>query len=300
MDLNCVTLPTLYSVEGNFLICGIFNAILTVNTVVVNSGVLYVLIVKMKRYNKVSEVLIIILGLSDLLTGIFLQIPYTYLLFLWSVGLQSCPILIYTQCCGFALMLDSVVVISLITYDMFCKITKPFNYKESSLKFFLLFLLIVCTLTDISVVLFVYVLPTSMWILFVTFASIFGLTMFIFMCYAHFKINKEVKQIQENDPHFSQTLNYQMNRKTAKMSQSILIVFALCLLPSCFIILFTSVIGYTIFIERYIRCWVSFVSLHNQLIDPIIYCVRLESVRNEVIRTFFRSNNRVGAVVENT
>ena len=73
------------------------------------------------------------------------------------------------------------------------------------------------------------------------------------------------------------------------------------LLTICVISLLFSIIIFNkheTFIRGFIQPWLYFVVQLNPLLDPIIYCMRLESVRKEVfktLRTFFRKNNRVQA-----
>lgn len=288
MGFKCaISLTMSYAARINWFACGVFTLLLSISTALANAGVLFVLIVKMRRVKNISEILLILLGVTDLLAGTFMHPFSAKVWFSWSANIESCTTFIYAYCSAYILTTVSTVTTLFITVDMYWKITKPFSLRWSD-KTCLLSILSAWILITALVVLFVYVLPEKTWIIFETTMYIYGIMSYLYMCFAHYKINQEVKKmrrVQNSNISFS---DLETIKKTAKMSQSVLIAFAACYSPHAVAsVLSRTMPGKFVFMELYIRPWCDCISFGNSLMNPVIYCLRLKSVRKAVVETLF-------------
>lgn len=75
-------------------------------------------------------------------------------------------------------------------------------------------------------------------------------------------------------------------QKTSKLSQSVLIAFGCCYGVLVALSLVTMTVGYTAFIKLFITPLSLFINNINALLDPVLYCLRMESVKDEVYPGF--------------
>lgn len=169
---------------------------------------------------------------------------------------------------------------------MYWSITKPFAEARNSKKYSL-FLLVIWTSILILVALFVYVFPKKMWLPFQTIASVIAIIAYVFMCFAHYKVNKEVRNMQEAHNQSNSFSDVKTIGRTVKMSRSVLLSFGFCYIPYIVLVLCRAVVGDSVILKLYIKPWCDIIGLFNPLFDPILYCLQLKSVRNAVFQTLF-------------
>ena len=130
---------------------------------------------------------------------------------------------------------------------------------------------------------------------------------FACLCAIRYQIVKECANItnrRENQPMNIQDV--QMILQCSRISKSILISFSICFIPWICIGTATLLNIHSIPLYRiYIQPWLIFAGSLNSLTDPLVYCFRLQSVKDYLKNLFvnfyqrFRRINRVEEVREN-
>lgn len=282
--------------QRNIFAIAILELLLTISVILTNSVVLYALVVKLKRFTESSQALLVFLVVSDLLSGLLLMPVAIYHSFLRSENVQSCSTLRYMRCMGFTLTLITVATILFITVEMLWNITKPLD-EPRSIRTYALLVLLVWLFIFILVILFVYILPPEIYVLFQAIMSTIGLGIYFFMWIAHYRVNKEVRRMQNiyqdsNNSSRDSSSNIKTIRKTVRMSKSVLMAFGFCYIPYIVLVICNFVVGNSnSFLDVYMEPWCDFIALLNPLFDPIIYCLRLNRVRDVIYRMFVWKNS---------
>ena len=84
----------------------------------------------------------------------------------------------------------------------------------------------------------------------------------------------------------------QMKIKAANMSKSVLIAFSICFMPLTIIFPLTEALRDNNYVASFLAPWGAFLFVSNPLLDPLIYCIRLKTVRNYIFSHFGRCNIR--------
>lgn len=291
IDLPCKFLVATSTLEKiNAFIVAVVTVLITISVLITNAIVLYVFIVKLRKYKNVSDLLLISLVSCDLATGIFIHPVVAYSWFLQSTVGYTCGFtLVYNLFGGFVLTNISIAIILFITIDVYWSIVTPYS-ERWSIKTCFTILVTIWNVIIITFSLFAFVFPTTYWVALQSSNSAIGIICYVFMFICHYRLNTEVKRMEDNrNSSFSDTNPI---RKMLKLSTSVLSAIGLCFVPILLYSISRTIVGDSI-VFVYLRPWCFFATLMNQLFDPIIYCIRLDSVRQEVAKLFC-CKNRVG------
>lgn len=267
----------------NLILVTCLALFLAIATMVTNLIVQYVFIVKLKRYKKSSDVLLILLGVSDFLAGLLVHPALAYSGLLWSKNKTSCQSIKYIGFMGLIMMLFSLTTIAFITFEMYQKITKPFNEKISR-KIVLCIMSPLWAMICVIVTIFIYTSTTLLPKLMGALSALSVLT-YVVICVAHYKINREIKSVIHQGNATNPTLfNVETIRNASNLSRSVVIAFGCCYSPITLLALSSLTFENMHVFTMYIRPWSLLVIFSNPFLDPILYCLRMKSIRKEVFQ----------------
>lgn len=119
--------------------------------------------------------------------------------------------------------------------------------------------------------------------------------MYIMMWLAHIQINIEIKKMNNNAQ-----INIDTITKTMKMSQLILLAFGLFYVPLLVPFVIKKLLCVHCYWVLYLKPWSYLFGMFNSLANPIIYILRLESVRNELTVMISRKPEIPSVVIQLT
>lgn len=111
---------------------GIIDLLLAIGKVATNLLVQYVFIVKLKRYKRSSDVLLILLGASDFLAALVVDPVLSFCMIMWSANKPVCDVIRFSISIGVMTTFVSISTIACITYDK----SQNHTHKVSELKHF--------------------------------------------------------------------------------------------------------------------------------------------------------------------
>ncbi|XP_057311955.1 lysophosphatidic acid receptor 4-like [Hydractinia symbiolongicarpus] len=242
----------------------------------------------------VSEVLYIMLAVSDLLSGI-IYIP-TWCCH-WILALSSIPTcipIILTSILGYTLAIFSVFTILFITINIYLSVIHPFLYEvwvtkkrvfTLNLFVWIIFLVMVVGSTSTSL---------SMWIRCKNMTTYLLVIIIIVMVTMHIRLNNEINRICSRVAQTStaqQTQDISMKKKATKMGVKIMLAFLMCFVPISSILLYNKM-NPTVIVSNYLQHVGIVLLFLNALLDPFIYYFRLGRIRSKVQVLFNNSQTK--------
>ena len=286
--------------KSNPQILAILVAILTVCTVVPN-GLVVAAMSTTKQYRRSpSHVLLLVLAICDLLIGL-VSMP-AYVVHQWMISHCShqydetqCQLSKFVKFGGYSFSSLTILTIALITIELYLAIVRPFVYEHRYNKqYFLLYLLLTWTLFLASNFVMLYAFPAQ-WSSFKSFVvSWLCIVIFLMIIVFHSLLSIEVGKLSRStttNPSFNTTTttnnnnNNRINKKTFRMTTTIIIAFSICYLPLSVGMLY-KVFSNTTSMTSYndVMPWCEVIALCNSALDPLIYCFRLRFIRHKIRR----------------
>ena len=162
------------------------------------------------------------------------------------------------------------------------------------------------TIFLIIVILSLYVYEDVMFKGFKLACSVAIIVVFIIMCFTQIQINRQVNLMATREVSNGSTRKKpkekseasKMTLRTSRMAKFILIVFGVCFSPVIIVSAARKLYpDYTIFISTYLRSWSYYFTYLNPFLDPLIYCIRMKSIRSFLLRYFKRRDNQIDSIV---
>ena len=260
-------------------------AVLTLTT---NLSILVVFI-KLQYFKTRHHQFLLTLTATDLLASFTVEPLISYDFMLLSRGHNNCNISNATRMLGSTLCFMSITTIVLINGEQYMAIVRPFR-PVHCLKLTMFGEIVLIWALFIVVAFFsIYIFPKVMFQIFKIGFSVMVMLIFLVLCYTQIKINREIARIAAVKNVGGQANEIEQNRlliRTSRMAKSILLLFGLCFTPlvvvSCFQIFLTN----KAFFSTYYQTWSYLVLYLNSLMNPLVYCVRLKSVRRSIVSGF--------------
>ena len=123
-----------------------------------------------------------------------------------------------------------------------------------------------------------------MWKAYKTVCSCIGILIYIGLCLIQYRLCNEVKHMKKRS---ETNTDHKLLIRTRRMSKNILAAFGVSYLPYIVLAIYQRVFGTTDFLEIYFQPWCDFIFLCNALWDPLIYCLRMKSIRNTIKDNLF-------------
>ena len=282
MDCNELKFSFSASALLNYQIIRFSYCVLLIATISTNIAVLFAFY-KLSFHKTTHHRLLVLLLLMDLLTSVAIHPLQIYRYHFYAKKENSCTVLVWMSFLSNTLMFMSLSIIILISGDQYFKIVRPFYRFPLSGKTISL-LLSVLWVTSTAVAFLAYIVFPQLLNIFFTITGIFVMILYFGLCFTQYRINREcvfmvVRGNQDDDT--------RLRLRSARMSKSILIAFSFSFLPTAIV---SSVVrglslGNGVVMDTYLLPWSTFILFLNPLIDPMIYCFRLKSVRNFLFAT---------------
>ena len=291
---SCQRLDMLFNSSAllNYQILQICYTVLAALTTLTNAIVLFAFY-RLSYFRTNHYRFLITLTLTDLFTGLFVLPVVSSDFYFLSRKVNDCDLSTVTRLLGFALIFMSVTTIVLINGQQYCKIVRPFYQCNLQPWQIFLALFTVWGIFLLILILSLYVYADSMFRHFKIACSVTIILIFCIMCYTQVQINRAVHLMasRENSTK-GNTESSRMVLRTSRMAKSILIVFGICFSPTVLIsviqMLLPDSVAYT---STYFRSWSYFFTYLNPFLDPVVYCIRMKSVRRCIMNCFKRGSN---------
>ena len=274
----------------NYHVLQYANIFAGIFSIITNAIVAYAFY-KLRYYKKTHHRLSIILMVTDIFTTITLHPLFAYWSYILGTGAKGCSVRVVIQTLQWISIFLSAPVIVFINVHQYIHIVHPYLVDHVHCRFWHILLglaLIWCLLIVFVIVGFrVYEISKEL-------VGPVGFVMtgiFLILCYLQWRISFESRNISNRNK--AQQLkqaraeDQRLRRRTYRMAQSVLIVFGVCFLPflTRYILVNVANKKQKRLFSRYISMWFFFIANLNPMLDPIIYCIRLKSVRNFLIKS---------------
>ena len=217
------------------------------------------------------------------LTALPMYIHYNLSL---SAGHFCCHIgnILMMAACAFTMM--SITTISVVNLQLYLAILKPFLYSSIfNQQYAFSTLLSINLFWGLSTITTIYLLP-KWWNSFRIIASGFAFLSYIIISILHYFICQESRNIRERSKSNATLACNRITQKTLRLTTLVLITFGLCYLPFSTASFYTMVVPITPAFNTYFDTWAEHCALTNCVLNPILYCMRLGSVRRSILRMF--------------
>ena len=179
-----------------------------------------------------------------------------------------------------------------IFYTSNCQIVRPYIEFDNHFWKSFIILVILWIVYAIASTLILMVFSKE---LFTTFMVSFGfitLVVFISLCILQYRISLETTRIATRNKTQADAEGLRIIHRTNKMTRGILLVFGICFSPFVLIlILIKTLTSHQAFVSTYLRLWFLLVANLNPLLDPVVYCIRMKSVRKRMMKIFTKTEN---------
>lgn len=252
--------------------------------VTVFNGLVLAALISLKYYQTPSKFLLVVLAGNDLLHGVTALPLYTVYMRFLADGTIHCLQVKLLILFGYVLTMMSGVVIWFIAVQLYLGIVRPFWYQRivsrSRLqRLVTLFLIILLT----TVIFFTFVAPT-LWRWFKTCVGSLFLLLYILLWATNICIIGATKKMNRVVDTLPQATNNMLTveSKVFRIIITITLIFGICYLPFISYAMYTAFIGLSTTTRSYFGPWIEIVGMSNSLFDPVIYCIRMKSVRTRM------------------
>ena len=275
-------------VNLNYRIVSIFSAFITVLSVTLNSLVIFAMI-STRRYKKPADVLPLMLSITDLLAGLTVTPLFAIEMYMLSYGQKVCQLPLFLAVFGYSLLGMSVATINVNAVELYLAIVRPFVYEgRFNQRYYLKILLILWSL---------YIMPTFLiaqltkkhWKIYKLVVSVINLLIYICVCISHFYVHRELKAIAVKTSPLKNKHSggkSQNNQNLFRMTSSVLLAFGVCAFPNFVMNVYNMIWGTTALMEGYYSTWCDAITTCTIVFDPLIYCYRLKTIRERIIKIF--------------
>ena len=284
--LNCLTLHNEYPLYGwykyNWIVVASFNLVLAPFAALLNLIIL-VVILKNRRLQSISNILLMNLCLTDLLTGFIAQPMFAAITIISKDGIENCPLFVTGVIIGYYVGTLSYLTLLTIWTDRYFAIFHPFRYIEWASKGLVIKVLAVLWIT--CALLVSLSLLTKEFLLHSIFTMITVPISFGWSFYVQLKTMYIVRRLQRQTSTTENTVSDSVkgnsNSQATKVAATILITICVCNFPHCVVYiwgyLFTRPDGLYVAFG-----WTTTLLLVNSSWNPIIYCLKMTEIREKV------------------
>lgn len=182
----------------------------------------------------------------------------------------------------YPLILMSITTIAAINLQLCMAILRPFLYdSEPNRQLSPPALATVNSIWLLFTVLAVHVYP-HWWTTFRMVSGIFALLVYITISCLHFFICRESRRIRKRSQSNASLACTSVTQKTIRLASSVLISFGLLYLPYTILSIYTTIFPITPYINTYFDTWAELIGITTCVCNPILYCIRLDSVRRSI------------------
>ena len=255
------------------------TCLISVVSTLLNALVLVALLAsRLKR----TQSLLIMLNVGDLLVGLILLPLYAVYMHGLRYGTIDCVLGRALMVIGYSITMITCLNIAFLTLQLYRDIINPFKHQHWSSVSNHIILSFCWIVTSASISTIVLAFP-EFWDIF---QFVVGGVLFIIYCImlvAHNRVYTETKQITKNK-HDYKTNGMVMKKKTFKMVSTILLAFGLTYIPFVLFAVYVGIHGINPVLRSFYAPLIEIMAMSSALLDPLIYCFRLKSIRHEVIR----------------
>ena len=242
------------------------------------NGLVIAALYKLKLYNNVYEVFLIMLTLSDLLSSIVVSplMAYQCLLMFQNIyRKEGYPEIVFSLSTGF--FIASLTTIAFITREMYLTVVYCFKPPRSRKKYTIILVLL-------WVMWFIFMFCTIIAELvnpILIVAVAFIIILIIIVCTGQFKLYRETIMIKKRNIANQNLEDRKKLIKTVYTTTIIVTAFGISIIPNliCIFVSFTKNLPIFQFI---VGPWCFFLGCCNQICNPLIYCFRLSNVRRKI------------------
>ena len=294
MELHCRYLGYVYEDSQEFsvtvLSCAVFNCILTFPTFFLNLSV-FIATLRCKDLPDVTRAFFLNLALADLLTACFSQFGDFIAFLLLSLTKSPCIVGEFTMLVSFTVISVSFLTSICVAFERYISVMYPFIYSIEATRRKAVICIVFMWAFSTGVVLPCVVKRTIK--PFETVAS-FGVVSFELMsiiCYARvYLVARSVRrQIRAEESRFNIISARKEEYKLLFTTCLIVFSFFCCYFPFQLVCLFSlfNVQG----IPSYFVYWAWTIANVNAMINPLITCWQLSTIRNRVMSSWKRQTN---------
>ena len=257
------------------------TCLLAVASTLLNTLVLFALVTSSQLRN--TKALLVMLTIADLITALVLMPMYAAHMLRLRNGEIDCVMGRVLMAFGYTVTTMTCLNITFITMQLYHAIINPFNHQRwsSASNHMVKLVLVSWIVTSVSVLTVVFAFP-RFWN---KFKLLVGGLLFLIWCIllvAHRRVYKETKEIVRKE-HDYKTNGIVMKRKTFKMVSTVLLAFGLCYLPYVVLAIYIGIHGINPVLRSFYAPWIEIMVMSSSLLDPLIYCFRLKSIRRKVL-----------------
>lgn len=268
----------------NFYILVIAFIVLATATTISNTLAL-VAFIKLRYYQKVSEFLLVLLSMVDLMTGLTTDglMAARFILHLQGEPELSLKIRVLARLTGFNFSLMSVFTLVVVCYEMYLSLLKPFFPPRKVGKIFVyhlvfwFFLVLAVTLLNTD---------DQIWRIFRLSASVILIIAYSILCVTQFRILRETGRIAASGlPNHGELerRDVKMKQKSYKIARQILLAFGVSFIPYIIVMIFDMIWKEgRVTTNTFLRPWAFFFALTSSLVNPFLHSFRLKRVRNSL------------------
>jgi len=216
--------------------------------------------------------------------GLPLYIRYDWLL---SRGMFCCDIGKILITIVYPLLLMSVSTIATINLQLCMAILRPFIYDAVPNRRLSLPILLGVNFTWALFTIFSVYVFSHWWSIFRMVSGSFSLIVYITISCLHFFICSESRKIRKRSQSNASLACTSVTRKTIRLATSVLVSFGLLYLPYTLLSIYTVIYSITPYINTYFDVWCEFTAMTTCICNPILYCIRLDSVRRIIKQKLF-------------
>ena len=242
-------------------------------------------LVKFSKFLSNSEVLFVLLAVSDILSGVMVMPLYGFLMYF--CNLKNCALVNYVYVTGFCFTSISMITIVFITLDLYLAILHPFFYQRFITKRLVtlssIFSWICMSLVHFSLI----IVSDQAMNVYKDNSAYFVFCLVLILLVIHIKIMKEIKKISSsNNKTTTEEASIKMRERSCKMAFSMLVTFSICFLPLAVVLVSTTGAKTNSFVVERLLPTVNCIALSNSCFDPFVYFFRFEQIRNNVKSLF--------------
>ena len=272
----------------------IILSIVIIATAVVSTILILLFLLVIYRYKKLrnrANLLLMMLSISDLITSVFVLPIYSVQLLLLLHEIMMCEISKLLKMVAYISTIMSIAAITLITFNLYIGVVKPYYY-NSILQTHIMIKVLIVIWIICTVLAVVSMYAFSIWKAYVTAVNVIALVLFVVMCCLHIRVSKETRKI--TDVVISpRVAAFTIQRKTLQLASTVLIIFVVVYLPSIVLTMYQMVEGSNSFIKTYIDRWFDLIALTNPLWNSLLYCYRLSAVRKRLSKVLLCGKEKV-------
>ena len=294
MEFSCSYVGYVYGdgpmFKTTIVVCAVLNSVLSIPTFCLNLSVV-IAVLRCKDLSDVTKVFFANLALSDLLTACFSQLAVSVQFTLLSLRESPCVTGEFTSLVSFIVVSVSISTSVCLSFDRYVCIMYPFVYSTKATKqkaiLTIAFIWLVSTGVVLPSALKRTIVPIE---IFATFGGLcFGIMSMI--CYIRVCLltRRVRRQIRTEQRRFDNTSTWKMESKLLFTTCLIVSSFFCCYVPYQLVCLFklANIQG----IPSNFVYWAWTIAHLNALINPLVTCWQLSSIRNGILSLWkMRSN----------